>query len=225
MIKLSQVTKQFKRGVTALGPLTTTIERGEWVFVTGPSGAGKTTLMHIIFGVISPSFGHVEVGGLELTSASDAQLRLFRRTVGFVFQNARLLEEATVFENVSLPLQIRGFSDPMIEKLVYTTLEQLELASLAQERARELSGGEKQKVALARAVVTKPELLLADEPTGNLDQQSGALIMELFRRAHVQGTTLLMATHDENWLMRYPKRTLVLSKGVLNKDSHHGLRI
>lgn len=225
MIRLYQVSKRFINNVVALRQLTANIEQGEWVFLSGPSGAGKTTLMNIIFGMMRPTEGQVEVGGVDLTRASQTQLRLLRRNVGFVFQNARLLEHATVFENVALPLQIRGFSDDMMQKLVLGTLEQLGLDGFADAPAKILSGGEKQKVALARAIVTKPPLILADEPTGNLDAQSGQLIMDLFRKIHHQGTTIVLATHDENWLKKYAKRVISLNRGQLERDSQHGLRI
>ena len=225
MIRLYQVSKRFINNVVALRQISASIERGEWIFLSGPSGAGKTTLMNIIFGMILPTEGQVEVGGLDLTRASETQLRLYRRNIGFVFQNARLLEHATVFENVALPLQVRGFSDDMMDKLVFGTLEQLGLESFAEVPTKILSGGEKQKVALARAMVTKPSLILADEPTGNLDAQSGQLIMDLFRKIHQQGATIILATHDENWLKRYAKRVISLNRGQLEKDSQHGLRV
>ena len=148
--------------------------------------------------------------------------KLRNRYIGFVYQFHHLLPEFTARENVAMPLHIRGFSDPMIEKLVYNTLEQLNLVDFAEACVNTLSGGEKQKVAFARAYVTKPSLVLADEPTGNLDSRSGTLMMELFRRIHMQGTTLLIATHNESWLRRYPKRVLVLDKGRLIKDQPYG---
>ncbi len=195
-----------------------TIDRGEWVFITGPSGAGKSTLLNLIFGILEPTAGDITVAGVHIAHAADRELRRYRRHLGFVFQNARLLDHLSVFENIAFPLHIRGFSDAIVEKLVYNALEPLNMTNLAEAPASTLSGGEKQKVAFARAYVTKPPIVLADEPTGNLDAESGQVIMELFRKIHMQGTTVMLATHDESWIRRYPQRRIILNRGYLTKD-------
>jgi cell division transport system ATP-binding protein len=220
MIQLDQVTKRFKQETLALENLTLTVEKGEWVFLTGPSGAGKTTLMNLIFGTLRPSSGHIEVFGLDLNTASSSECQTHRRNIGFVFQNARLLPHLSVFENVAMPLHIRGFSDHMIEKMVFKSLDQLGMTDRVASHANVLSGGEKQKVALARAIVAQPGLVLADEPTGNLDSESGLHIMELFNHIHRQGTTILLATHDENWVNQYSGRVLRLKSGKMEVNEH-----
>lgn len=225
MINLENVSKKFYDRVTAISSISFNVERGEWVFVTGPSGAGKTTLLNLVFGTLEPSAGNIVVAGIDLSRARDAALRQYRRQVGFVFQNSRLLDHLTVFENVAIPVQVRGFSDTLVEKLVVHTLEQVGMAELADARAGTLSGGEKQKIAFARAFVTKPPIVLADEPTGNLDAKSGALIMDMFRKIHMQGTTILLATHEEMWVRRFPGRRLALDRGVVVEDRVYGARV
>jgi cell division transport system ATP-binding protein len=222
MIHVHHITKKFHQRTLALDQVSFSVDRGEWVFITGPSGAGKTTLLNMIFGTGKPTAGTVQLAGVDLSQASDAALRQLRQQVGFVFQNAKLVEDMTVYENVAMPLYIRGFSDSVIEKLVMNTLDQLDLSDWAGAPVETLSGGEKQKVAFARAYVTKPAIVLADEPTGNLDTKSGSVVMELFRRIHLQGTTLLLATHDDLWLRKYTKRCLHFQKGRLLRDEIFG---
>jgi cell division transport system ATP-binding protein len=213
MIRLFNVYKSYGSKNPALIDVSLTVEEGEFVFVTGPSGAGKTTLLKIMFCAERPTSGHVLVNRRNLTRIKDRELSLLRRSIGVVFQDFKLLPRHTVFENVALALQIMGFPLPTIRKKVHQTLRYLGLADKEKYYPPQLSGGEQQRVAIARAIVNSPLILLADEPTGNLDPDLTMEIMALLKEIHARGTTVVVATHSQELLRGTMRRIISLDKG------------
>jgi cell division transport system ATP-binding protein len=212
MIRLYHVYKSFGAN-TALVDISMTVEKGEFVFVTGPSGAGKTTLLKIIFSAEKPTSGHALVSGRNLSRIKDRELSLLRRKIGVVFQDFKLLPRRTVLENVALSLEVTGVPSPMIRKKVHQTLRNLALVGKEEYYPPQLSGGEQQRVAIARAIVNNPLILLADEPTGNLDHDLTVEIMALLREIHSRGTTVIVATHSQELLRGTRRRIITLSRG------------
>jgi len=212
MIQLFRMSKSFGPSI-ALQDLTMRIEKGEFVFVSGPSGAGKTTLLRLIFGTEEPTSGHILINGINLSRISRSKMGLLRRSVGFVFQDFKLLPAKTVFENVALALQVIGYSRAFVRKRTHQCLRLVGLAEKEKAFPLQLSGGEQQRVAIARAIVKNPLILLADEPTGNLDPDLTAYIMELFKMINAKGTTVVFATHDRGLLQKNSRRTILLNRG------------
>ncbi len=217
MIQLFRVSKRFG-SILALRDLSLRIHEGEFVFVTGPSGAGKTTLLRLIFGAERPSSGHILINYINLSRISRSKLDLLRRKIGFVFQDFKLLPQKTVFENVALALEVTGERPRFIRKKTHQTLRLMGLADREKAYPLQLSGGEQQRVAIARAIVKDPLILLADEPTGNLDPGLTKDIMVLFRGIHMKGTTVVVATHSRELLEDTAQRTIVLSQGALSGE-------
>lgn len=213
MIQFFHVYKSFGSEIPALIDVSLTIEKGEFVFVTGPSGAGKTTLLKIIFCAERPTSGHVLVNGRNLNRIKDKELSLLRRRTGMVFQDFKLLPNRTVFENVALALEIMGAPFSTIRKRVHQALRYLDLGGKEDYYPPQLSGGEQQRVAIARAIINSPLILLADEPTGNLDQDLTVEIMALLKRIHIRGTTVIVATHSQELLKGTRRRVVTLNKG------------
>jgi cell division transport system ATP-binding protein len=213
MIRLFDVYKNYGSKNPALIDVSLAVREGEFVFVTGPSGAGKTTLLKIIFCAERPTSGHVLVNGRNLTRIKDKELSLLRRSIGVVFQDFKLLPGYTVFENVALALHIMGFPLSTIRKKVHQTLRYLGLADKERYYPPQLSGGEQQRVAIARAIVNSPLILLADEPTGNLDPDLTMEIMALLKEIHTRGTTVVVATHSQELLKDTMRRIISLDKG------------
>jgi cell division transport system ATP-binding protein len=212
MIQLFHLFKNFGPSI-ALSDLNLRIHEGEFVFVTGPSGAGKTTLLRLIFGAEIPSSGNILINGVNLSRISRLKLDLLRRKIGFVFQDFKLLSKKTVFENVALALEVTGENPPVIRKKTHRTLKLVGLAEKEKAYPLQLSGGEQQRVAIARAIVKDPLILLADEPTGNLDSELTKDIMILFRSIHLKGTTVVIATHSRELLEDTAQRTVFLHNG------------
>jgi len=181
--------------------------------VTGPSGAGKTTLLRLIFGTEKPTGGHILIDSINLNRVRRPKLDLLRRRVGFIFQDFKLLSSKTVFENVSLALEVTGARSNFIRKKTHQTLRLVGLEEKEKAYPLSLSGGEQQRVAIARAIVKDPSILLADEPTGNLDPGLTEDIMILFRSIHMKGTTVIIATHSQNLLRNTAQRTILLKRG------------
>jgi cell division transport system ATP-binding protein len=200
---------------TALENADLHIRKGEFVFISGPSGAGKTTLLRIMFGDEEPTSGHVLVNGINLKRISSRKLAHLRRSVGFVFQDFKLLTRKTVFENVALALEVTGAPRDFIRRRTRQTLKLVGLKQNESDFPLQLSGGEQQRVAIARAVVKEPLLLLADEPTGNLDPDLTQDIMVLFRSIHLRGTTVVVATHSRELLDDTAQRIILLDKGMI----------
>jgi len=212
MIKLFHLYKNFGSSV-ALSDINLKIREGEFVFVTGPSGAGKTTLLRLIFGTERPTSGHILIDSINLNRIRRPKLDLLRRRIGFIFQDFKLLPTKTVFENVSLALEVTGVRSTFVRKKTHQTLRLVGLAEKEKVYPLSLSGGEQQRVAIARAIVKDPLILLADEPTGNLDPELTEDIMILFRSIHVKGTTVIVATHSQNLLEDTAQRTILLKRG------------
>lgn len=213
MIEISHAYKTYSGPVHALKDINLEIQKGEFVFLIGPSGAGKTTLFKLLSAYDRASSGLVKVLDKNIGIIKDADIPYFRRHIGVVYQDFRLLKNKTVAENVALPLLIRQERQRYIDARVNELLEQVGLAHKKNELPNHLSGGEQQRVAIARALVHKPSLLIADEPTGNLDPELGFEIMELFDQVNAQGTTVFIATHDYNIIKRKPKRVVELRNG------------
>ncbi len=215
MIQLYHVSKSYNGAVKALSDITLKIDRGEFVFITGASGAGKTTLLKIMFGSEPPTDGQIIIDGRNYFRIPPREVPVLRRRIGFVFQDFKLLPDRTVFENVALSLKILGLRPSEVKKRVLKILSYVRLQHRANFRPLTLSGGEQQRVAIARALVKEPAILLADEPTGNLDPTLALEIIELFREVNNRGTTVVIATHDRTLIDRFSKRTVELDRGRL----------
>ncbi len=218
MIQVFRLLRSFGPNV-ALNNLNFRVRKGEFVFITGPSGAGKTTLLRLIFGSERPTSGHILINGINLNRISRSKLDLLRRDIGFVFQDFKLLPKKTVFENVALALEVTGESPSFIRKKTHQTLRLVGLAEKEKAFPLQISGGEQQRVAIARAIVRDPLILLADEPTGNLDPELTRDIMVLFRSIHMRGTTVIVATHSRELLEGTAQRTILLKRGKIEEAS------
>ncbi len=216
MVQLSHVYKTYRENNHILKNLKLDIMSGEFVFLMGPSGAGKTTLFRIMTGFEKSTSGQVIVNDFNLDKITNKEISKFRRTIGVVFQDFKLLYDRSVFENVALPLQILGFHRWDIFEKVEKIIAGVGLSRQMHENPIHLSGGEKQRVAIARALIHQPQLIIADEPTGNLDWQMSDEIMELFKAAHRKGTTVIIATHDHNLVKKtQQKRVIKIESGQI----------
>jgi cell division transport system ATP-binding protein len=215
MIRFDEVSKRYDGGSEALSRVSFELADGEMSFLTGHSGAGKSTLMKLIILMERASQGQVLVNGTNLNRVSRRQVPAVRRNVGVVFQNHQLLSDRTVYDNVALPLTIAGFSPKEVGRRVRAALSKVGLSDKEKKYPVALSGGEQQRVGIARAVVNKPPLLLADEPTGNLDPELSQEIMDLFSQFNQVGVSVLIATHDLDLVQRMAKRELILRQGKL----------
>ena len=215
MIKFNNVTKKYPNGHEAIKNFSFNIAKGEMVFLTGHSGAGKTTLLKLIGALEIATFGHIEINHYKLANLNHRKIPEFRRNIGIVLQDPHLIPDQTVYENIALPLIIEGYSKNEIGKRVRASLEKVGLLAKAHFLPEELSTGEQQRIGLARAVVNKPALLLADEPTGNLDPDLSREIMYLFKDFNAIGTTVLIATHDVKLIGEFNCRILHIEAGQL----------
>jgi cell division transport system ATP-binding protein len=215
MISFEKVTKRYPGGFEALKSVTTTVEKGEMVAVTGRSGAGKSTFLKLAAGIELASQGTVTVNGQNIGRLKDTGLAVMRRNLGLVFQDHKLLFDRTVFENVALPLEIAAYSRTEIGKRVRASLDKVGLLNRERSRPVMLSGGEQQRLCIARAIVNRPSILIADEPTGNLDHEYAVHILELFKSFNQVGVTVLLSTHDETGLAHLNCRRVTLEQGVL----------
>lgn len=218
MIQLYNVSKAYQRDQAALADITLKVGKGEFVYLTGPSGAGKSTFLKLLYCAERPSRGQILINGRNITRFGAARIPYLRRNLGIVFQDFKLLTRRTVFENVAFPLEVQGRKRYEVSKKVYQTLKQVGLEHRLNHYPLQLSGGEQQRVAVARALVVDPLILLADEPTGNLDPEVTLDIMELFKSANARGTTVVMATHDRGLIRDFPRRVLTLEAGRLTAD-------
>lgn len=215
MIKFNQVYKRYPGGHEALKNLSLAIAEGEMVYLTGHSGAGKSTLLKLIAAIERPTSGTVLVKGQNIRSIKPAAIPPLRRNLGLIFQDHKLLFDRSAFDNVLLPLQICGFDHREAAKRVRAALDKVGLLEREKANPIALSGGEQQRLCIARAIVNRPSMLLADEPTGNLDNEYAVEIMNIFKSFHQVGVTLLISTHDEGILHQFPARALHLHKGEL----------
>ncbi len=213
MIEAHHLSKLYSRGVYALRDLSLIIDKGEFLFLTGPSGAGKSTLLRLLLREELPSEGDLKVAGRNLKLLSPSQIQSYRRTVGFVFQDFRLIPRFTVFQNVAFVMKVLGVDVAVQQRKTFQALKWVGLQHRMNAYPEELSGGEQQRIAIARALVNEPQLVLADEPTGNLDPDLSLEIMNLFREINARGTTVVVATHDRDLIRRVGRRTLTLDQG------------
>ncbi|HSF43254.1 MAG TPA: cell division ATP-binding protein FtsE [Thermoanaerobaculia bacterium] len=218
MIQFFHVSKRYPGGQSALDDLTFEIPRGQFVFLTGASGAGKTTLLRLIFREEVPSSGQILVNGRNVSSIPRSKIPYLRRTIGVVFQDFRLIHRKTVFENVTYLPRILGYDLNTRKKQAYQALRRVGLAHRLNAFPLELSGGEQQRVAIARSLINEPEILIADEPTGNLDPDLSREIVRLFLEVNLRGTTVILATHDRDMIHRVGRRVLTLDRGRLAAD-------
>ncbi len=217
MIHFHHVYKTYAGPIHALKNVTIDIQRGDFVFITGPSGAGKTTLFKLLAGYDKPTSGKIQVANYRLDEISSKELPYFRRKIGVVFQDFKLLKDYTLLENVELPLRILGVKPKIARQRVLEVLDLVGLKDRYDYFPEQISGGEKQRVAIARALIHEPEILIADEPTGNLDPKLSAEIMELFEHINKQGTTLFVATHDHEMVKRKNKKHVIICDGMLGE--------
>ena len=223
MIKLENVTKVYKTGVRAVNNMNVDIGDGEFVYVIGPTGAGKSTFIKLLYREEKASSGKVIVAGQDVSKIKDRKVPYFRRNIGVVFQNFRLLPKKTVFENVAFTLEVTDTPKVQIRKKVRRTLELVGLEDKANAFTHELSGGQQQRVAIARAIVNSPKVLIADEPTGNLDPDTSNEIIELLERINeVNHTTILVVTHDKEIVQKHKKRTILIEDGCIKTDTSAG---
>ncbi len=218
MVQLFHVTKEYPGDAPALQDVSLEIEKGEFVFLTGASGAGKSTLLKLIFCEEGATAGQLLLFGKNVAKIRSGAIPFVRRNIGVVFQDFKLLARRTVAENVALPLEVRAIPEKEIRKKVRGLLRSVGLEHRADKFPLSLSGGEQQRVAVARALAAEPALLLADEPTGNLDPDRTLEVMDLLYAANARGTTVVVATHDRSLLERYKKRVVVLERGRLVSD-------
>ena len=214
MIILENVTKTYSSGTPALNGINLHVQKGEFVFIVGKSGSGKSTLIKLLLKELDPTTGKIYVNKKYLNKITRKKLPYLRRDIGVVFQDFRLLEKKTVYQNVSFAMEILGIGKAEIDKKVHIALSLMGLDAKAKEYPCHLSGGEQQRVALARAVVNTPKILIADEPTGNLDPENSQEIMDLLMKINEKGTTVLVATHEQAMALQSGKRILYLDHGV-----------
>lgn len=222
MIEFKKVTKIYENNVIALSNVDITIEKGEFVFLVGPSGAGKSTFIKILLKEIEPTTGTVILNDTDITKLKRNQVPYFRRKIGVVFQDFRLIDTLNVYENVAFALRVTECSPKEIRKKVPMVLDLVGLSKKHMAYPHEISGGEQQRVSLARAIVNNPALLIADEPTGNLDPETAIGIMDILNDINKAGTTVVMATHAKNIVDSMKKRVIAIEKGVLARDEQRG---
>ncbi|MBQ6720306.1 MAG: cell division ATP-binding protein FtsE [Oscillospiraceae bacterium] len=218
MIEFTDVVKAYDQGNTALNGVNMQIEDGEFCFLIGPSGSGKSTIIKLITGELKPTSGTVHVNGYSLERIRKREIPYLRRTVGVVFQDFRLIEKMTVYENVAFAMRVVGARERDIKERVPYVLELVGLENKANRHPNEMSGGEQQRLAIARALVNNPSMIIADEPTGNLDPERSFEIMALLQEINNLGTTMLVVTHDHKLAQRFHKRTIVIDEGIIVDD-------
>jgi cell division transport system ATP-binding protein len=213
MIQTYHVYKTYPGGSAALSDINIRVERGEFVFLTGPSGAGKSTLLKLLFCQEKPSRGEILVDGINVSKIEGRRIPMLRRRIGMIFQDFKLLNNKTVFENIAFALEILGYSKKEIKRRAWQALRLVGLHERMDDLPLRISGGEQQRVAIARALVKDPPLILADEPTGNLDPDLTADIINMLMLLNTKGTTVVVATHDTDLIQRYRKKVVSLSRG------------
>jgi len=221
MIEFRNVTKVYETGIAAVNNISLYIEKGEFVFIVGQSGCGKSTLMKMVMKEVEPSKGHILVNGIDITKISKRRIPNLRRSMGIVFQDFRLLPDKTVYENVAYAMRVIEASPKLIKRQVPNALSLVGLMDKADQYPDQLSGGEQQRVAVARAIVNNPSVLIADEPTGNLDPDTAWEIMSLLSDINRRGTTVVVATHAKDIVDRMQKRVISIEKGNVSSDKEN----
>ncbi len=222
MIDLDRVSKAYAKGQPAVDEISLHIDKGEFVFIVGDSGSGKSTLIKLLLKELEPSEGVITVNNHVLNTLRRSKIAKYRRGIGIVFQDFRLLPDRNVYENVAFTLRVCEYPNRMIKKKVPEMLRMVGLAEKYKSLPRQLSGGEQQRVAIARALVNNPEVLLADEPTGNLDPHNSLEIMKLLEEINERGTTVLVVTHNKELVNMFKKRVITMRKGVIASDEEEG---
>lgn len=225
LIEVRNLYKQYKNGVTALSDINVSIPKGSFVFVIGSTASGKSTLIKLLYRQEKPSRGEVYVGGVNVAKLKNRKVYKLRRKLGIVFQDYKLLPNLTVYENVAFALEIYGLPEKEVRKKVMAAIEKVGLKEKYRTYPDNLSGGEQQRVSIARAIVNNPKILICDEPTGNLDPTTSMEIMEIINKINEEGTTVIMATHDRDIVNKYKKRVIKISKGILTDDKEKGAYI
>lgn len=223
MLIMSDVSKVYPSGSMALQDVNVHIEPGEFVFVVGPSGAGKSTFIKMLFREVLPTTGSIFVNGVDILSLTPKEIPFMRRQLGIIFQDYRLLPDRTVYENVAFAMQVIEAPHRKIKRQVMNVLDLVGLRHRANAYPNELSGGEQQRIAIARAIVNDPVFVIADEPTGNLDPETSWDIMEIFKEINATGTTIVMATHDKEVVDAMGKRVIAIEKGRIVRDEKEGV--
>ena len=222
MIELKKVTKEYSKGIAALNGVSLKIEQGEFVFIVGDSGSGKSTLIRLLMKELEPTGGDIRVMGQKLSELEHKEIPFYRRKIGVVFQDFRLLRDRNVYENIAFALRVTEAPSRVIKKKVPAALSLVGLAQKYKSYPKELSGGEQQRVAIARAIVNEPSILLADEPTGNLDPANSWEIMKLLEEANERGTTVIVVTHNHEIVKTMKKRVNTMQKGIIVSDEKVG---
>ena len=222
MIDLDCVTKAYAKGQPAVNEITMHVDKGEFVFIVGDSGSGKSTLIRMLLKELEPTSGTITVNGKVLGTMKHRQIPAYRRGVGVVFQDFRLLEDRNVYENVAFAQRAVGTPARIIRRRVPEVLRQVGLAEKYKSFPKQLSGGEQQRVAIARAVVNKPSILLADEPTGNLDPNNAYEVIKLLDEINARGTTVLVVTHNRDLVNQFKKRVVTMKRGIVANDAEEG---
>ncbi len=222
MIKLEHVSKSYSAGIPALNDVNLKIEEGEFVFIVGDSGSGKSTLIKLLLKELEPTEGTITINGKKLNKIRRRQIPKFRRNIGVVFQDFRLLKDRNIYDNVAFAQKVIGESNRAIKKNVPSMLSMVGLAAKYRSYPKQLSGGEQQRVAIARALINQPKILLADEPTGNLDSNNAWEIMKLLEEINSKGTTVVVVTHNLEIVKAMNKRVITVQKGVVVDDSEGG---
>lgn len=222
MIELTDVRKEYSKGVAALNGVNLKIEQGEFVFIVGDSGSGKSTLIKLIMKELEPTAGSIVVNGQDLGKLKHRKIPMYRRGIGVVYQDFRLLKDRNIYDNIAFAQRVIETSPRIIKKKVPAALSLVGLAQKYKSFPKELSGGEQQRVAIARAIVNEPAILLADEPTGNLDPTNSWEIMKLLEEANDRGTTVLVVTHNQEIVNEMQKRVVTMKKGVIVSDEREG---
>ena len=218
MIRLKDVEMEYDNGTRAIKGITLTIEDGEFVFLVGPSGSGKSTIIKLLTGEVEPCAGRIMINGFSVSNISEKQIPLMRRTLGVIFQDFRLIEKKTVYDNLAFVMRAVGASPKEIRKRIPYVLELVGLKDMENRYPDELSGGEQQRVAIARALVNNPSTIVADEPTGNLDPNRSLEIMTLLERINALGTTVVVVTHERDLVNHFDKRVIMIDHGQVNGD-------
>jgi len=222
MIIMKDVHKKYPNGVTALSGITINIDKGEFVYIVGPSGAGKSTFIRLMYREVAINDGELLIDGTDLSNLKDKEVPFLRRKIGIIFQDFKLLSKLSVYENIAFALEVIEESPQKIRKRVMEVLDLVGLKNKSRSLPNELSGGEQQRVSIARAIVNNPKIVIADEPTGNLDPETSWEIMRIFEEINFRGTTVIMATHSKEIVNTIKKRVIAIENGLIVRDESQG---